>query len=128
MSAAALLAAAAIWVPIGVSDTRLRVFFERDSVRDHAGHRLARVRIGSPQRIAGRIVLVYQDEEIDCAARTWRLIGFDARDADDRVVKRSAAGTPPSAMLPGVPGTIGGEVIAAVCAFLPSPPDKVGPK
>lgn len=119
MIAAALLATAAAWVPVGVSDSRLRVFFEARSVRDAAGHRFARVRIGSPQRIAGPIVPVYQDEEIDCTARTWRLFGFDARDAEDRVVKRSSRLARPGTMLPGVAGTIGGEVIAAVCA---SPP------
>lgn len=114
--------AAAAWIPVGISDTRLRIFFEARSVREQAGRRFARVRIGSPQRIAGPIVLVYQDEEIDCKARTWRLIGFDARDADDRVMKRADTRKPGDAMLPGLPGTIGGEVIAAVCAYaLPWP-------
>lgn len=120
MIAPLLLAIAAAWIPVGISDTRLRVFFDSGSVHDQAGHRFVRVRIGAPQRIAGPIVLAYQDEEIDCKARTWRLIGFDARDADDRVVNRSGTNAPPSAMLPGVAGTLGGEVIAAVCAFAPS--------
>lgn len=123
-----MLVTAVAWIPVGISDTRLRVFFEAGSVRDQAGHRFARVRIGSPQRIAGPIVLVYQDEEFDCEARTWRLVGFDARDTDDRVVKRSRANAPPSAMLPGVAGTLGGEVIAAVCAFTPSSRGGARPK
>ena len=104
-------------MPVGVSRSRLRVFVERASVHDVGGHRFARIRIGSPGAITGAIVLVYQDEEIDCAARAWRLLGFDAQDAEGKTVKRSAADYPAGAMLPAVAGTIGGEVVASVCAL-----------
>lgn len=115
------LTAVAPWVPVGITDTRLRVFFERASIRDVDQRRLARIRIGSPRTIAGPIVLVYQDEEIDCAAKTWRLLSFDARDAENRIVKRSVPGAHAGAVLPGLAGTVGGEVVAAVCAFSLAP-------
>lgn len=118
MIAALLVAAYAVpWVPVGVSRSHLHVFVERASVRDAGGHRFARIRIGPPGAITGAIVLVYQDEEIDCAAKTWRLLAFDARDASGATVKRSEADHPAGAMLPAVPGTIGGEAVATVCAF-----------
>lgn len=118
MIAALLAAAYAVpWVPVGVSQSHLHVFVERASVHDASGHRFARIRIGSPGTITGAIVLVYQDEEVDCAASTWRLLAFDARDANGTTVKRSDADHPPSAMMPAVPGTIGGEAVATVCAF-----------
>nr|WP_174280284.1 hypothetical protein [Sphingomonas bacterium] len=74
------------------------------------------MRIGSPGTITGAIVLVYQDEEIDCAARTWRLLAFDARDADGRTVQRGASTAP---ALPVTSETIGGRVVRTVCAMTP---------
>ena len=102
------------WAPVGVTDSRLRVFVERPSVKVKGERRTARVRIGSPRTIAGPIVLVYQDEEIDCRARTWRLAAFDARDADGRSVRRGASAAP---AIPVVGGTIGDAVVSAVCAL-----------
>lgn len=116
MILAAAAAVVATWVPIGVSDSRLRVFYDRASLRAAGDHRSVRIRIGAPRRIAGPIVLVYQDEELDCRARTWRLVSFDARDADDRLVRSSPIGATPGAALPAIEGTIGGEVVRAVCA------------
>lgn len=106
------------WAPVGVSHSHLHIFVERASVRDDHGHRFARVRIGSPGAIAGPIVLVYQDEEVACGDQRWRLLGYDARDAAGATVERSDPATPPGAMLPAVPGTIGGEVVGTVCAFV----------
>lgn len=92
------------------------MFVERVSLRVTGDRRTARVRIGSPGAISGAVVLVYQDEEIDCAGRTWRLAAFDARDADGRTVRRGV-GTAPA--LPVTAGTIGDAVVAAVCAMAP---------
>lgn len=103
------------WIPVGVSRSRLRVFVDRAGLREAGGHRFARVRIGSPGAIVGAIVLVYQDEEIDCRARRWRLTGFEAQDADGKVVRREKL--PPAQMLAANAGSIGGEVVATVCAF-----------
>ncbi|WP_375392548.1 surface-adhesin E family protein [uncultured Sphingomonas sp.] len=102
------------WAPVGVTDSRLRVFVERSSVRVSGDRRTARVRIGSPGAIAGPIVLVYQDEEVDCRARTWRLAAYDARDADDRIVRQ---GKSAAAALPVVEGTIGEAVLSTVCTM-----------
>ena len=107
------------WIPVGLSDTRLRAFYDGASVRDVGGHRQARIRIGSPTRIAGPIVLVYQDEDIDCAARTWSLVDYDARDENDRTVNRTAPGAPPRPPVPAVVGTMGDAIMTAVCAFAP---------
>ena len=121
-AAATLLLAATdppgAWLPIGVSDSRLRIFVQRDSLRVYGDRRVARIRIGSPGTITGSIVLVYQDEAIDCRARSWRLVAFDARDADGRVVKRGAVDKP---TLPVVAGTIGAAVVSAVCAMPATP-------
>ena len=107
--------AAPDWVAIGVSGSELRVFVDRKSVRDVAGLRHATVRIGSPRSIAGPIVLVYQREAFDCRAKTWRLLSYDARDADDKVVRRGTPSGPAAAMVPTSRGTIGGAVVEAVC-------------
>ena len=102
------------WVPVGVSASRLRVFVERASVRIDGARRTARIRIGSPGAIAGPIVVAYQDEEIDCRARTWRLAAFDARDEAGRVVR---SGQSAGLAFPVVAGTIGDAVVRTVCAF-----------
>ncbi len=113
--AIASAAAAASWVPVGVTDSRLRVFVDRASVRDVDGRRRARVRIGAPTAIVGRVVLVYQDEEIDCRDHRWRLLGYEAQDNNGHVLRRSADNTVPPPMLPAVDHTIGSEVIRTVC-------------
>ena len=120
MIAALLLAAAdppGAWASIGVTDSRLRVFIERASLRVDGDQRFARIRIGSPTSMAGAIVLGYPDEAIDCRARTWRLVAFDARDADDHIVKQGRA---TAAAIPVVAGTIGDAVVRAGCG-LPAP-------
>ena len=114
----ALLIAAAdppgAWVPVGVSESRLRVFVERTSVRIDGDRRSARIRIGSPGAIAGPIVVVFQDEEVDCRERRWRLVAYDAHDAAGGVVR---AGTSTAPAVPVVAGTIGDAVVRTVCAF-----------
>ncbi len=62
-------------------------------------------------------MLAYEDEEFDCAGRSWRLLAFEARDEDDRVVDRGPADLPSRPMLPIVEHTVGGEVARAVCAI-----------
>ena len=117
MIALALLAGTAMWIPVGVTGSKLRVFVDRTSVRLVGRHRFARVRLGSPGVITGSVVIVYQDEDIDCRDGTWRLVGYDARDANGRVVERRGSVKRASSALPAVAGTIGGAVVATVCAF-----------
>ncbi|WP_375381882.1 hypothetical protein [uncultured Sphingomonas sp.] len=62
-------------------------------------------------------MLVYQDEEIDCRDRKWRLLGYEAQDENGQVLRRSAVGAAPLPMLPAVDHTIGGEVVRTVCGL-----------
>lgn len=117
MIALALLASAAPWIPVGVTNSKLRVFVDRASVRIVREHRFATTRLGFPGAITGSVVIVYQNEDIDCRNRTWRLIGYDARDAKGKVVEQRQFAQSDSATLPALPGTIGGEVVATVCAI-----------
>lgn len=103
-----------VWVPVGISASRLRVFIERASVRVDGDRRTARIRIGSPGAIAGSIVVVYQGEEIHCGVRTWRMTGFDARDEAGSTVRSGGASAD---ALPVVAGTIGDAVVRTVCAI-----------
>ena len=111
--------AATTWVPVGITSGRLRVFVDGASLRDINGRRRVRVRLGAPTAITGRIVLVYQDEEIDCAARRWRMLGFEGRDNDDQVVERLGPAATPPPFLAAIAGTIGGEVTRTACALQP---------
>lgn len=115
--AIAMQIAAPSWVPVGETASRLRVFVDKASVRDVDGRRHARVRIGAPHAIVGKVVLAFEDEEFDCPAHTWRLLAFEARDEDDKVIRRSPPDTAAGPMLPVVDHTIGGEVAKAVCAL-----------
>lgn len=74
--------------------------------------------MGSPRTITGRIVLVYQQQEFDCAARRWRMTGFDARDADDLTVQRKSLDGP---MLLAESGTIAARALETVCFIAKSP-------
>lgn len=115
--AAALLAGSdppGAWVPVGVSGSHLRVFVERASLRVTGERRSARVRIGSPKTITGSIVVVFQDEEIDCHTHSWRLVAYEARDAAGHTV---SGGRPTGAALVVVPGTIGDQVVSTICAM-----------
>lgn len=118
LATAVLLAEAAppadAWVLVGVTNNRLRVFVERASVRRDGERRRARIRIGAAGAITGRIVLVYQDEAIDCRTRTWQLLGYDARDERDRTVKAERVAKP--AVTPP-PDSLGEAVISVVCAL-----------
>lgn len=108
---------APVWVPVGQTASRLRAFVDRASVHDVDDLRRVRVRLGSPTAITGRIVLVYQDEEIDCRGHRWRQLGFEALDEDGKVVQRSSPTAAPAPLLPALEHTIGGEVARTVCAF-----------
>lgn len=116
--AALLLAAAAPqWIPVGVSQSRLRVFVDRSSLRIAQEMRAARIRIGAPGAISGKVVLVYQDERIDCARQTWRMIAYEALDDGGRTIAHSAPGARDFPTLAVAPGTIGDAVVRTVCAF-----------
>ncbi|WP_174292283.1 surface-adhesin E family protein [Sphingomonas bacterium] len=110
-------AAAPMWVPVGMTASRLRVFVDKASLHEVEGRRQVRVRLGAPTAITGRIVLVYQDEEFDCRARQWRMLAFEAQDEDGKVVQRSTPAAAPPPLLPALDHTIGGEVARTVCAF-----------
>ena len=109
---------APVWVPVGETALRLRVFVDRASVFDAHGLRHARIRMGSPTAITGRIVLVYQDEEFDCTGGRWRMLAFDARDENDKIVEHSIPTNPP--FHPIVELSVGGAVAKAVCNFAPA--------
>ena len=115
--ALAVVPATSSWVPVGMTASRLRVFVDKASLRESDGLRQVRVRLGAPTAITGRIVLVYQDEEIDCRAHRWRMLGFEAQDEDGKPVQRSSPAAAPPPMLPALDRTIGGEVTRTVCAF-----------
>ena len=68
--------------------------------------------MGSAKPITGRIVIVYQTEEFDCAVRRWRMTAFDARDENDATVTGRTLDGP---MLPADPGTIAARSLDTVC-------------
>lgn len=114
---AVALAAAAQWVPVGVSGSQLHVFVDRGSVVARGDLREAVVRIGSPRTITGRIAIVYELEQFDCQRRQWRLISYRGVDADRRVVANKPPAAVPPPMLDVQPDSLGERVLETVCAF-----------
>jgi hypothetical protein len=113
---ASLLAATApIWIPVGVSNSRLRVFVDQRSVERHDGLIEAVVRLGSPTSVTGKIVIAYQSEQFDCAGRCWRLIAYEGVDAGGAIISSKAR----PAMLPPLlvvqPNSIGEATLDTVC-------------
>ena len=125
MSAALALLAASVaapnWASVGISETGLRIFIDRNSVRDVAGLRQVRVRLGSPRTIMRNIVEVRQDEEFDCTGNRWRLVGYEALDENDKVVARSAPDHARGALLTIDDKSINGAVRDFICDPPPTP-------
>ena len=107
--------AAPHWVPIGVSQSRLHLFVDQNSLKPSGTLIDATIRMGSPTSVTGKVVLVYQYEEFDCTARRWRLTGYEGVDASGAVIVRSShkASAPP--LLPVENGSMGEENLETVC-------------
>lgn len=99
------------------------MFVDGRSIRRTGPIVRAIVRMGSAKPITGRIVVVYQTEEFDCAARRWRMTAFDARDEKDVTVAQRVLDGP---MLVAEPGAIAARSLDTVCFManrLPARPD-----
>lgn len=100
------------WEFIGTTNSGLRMFVDRASVRSVNDLVEATVRLGSPTRIVGDVVEVTERDQLDCARRRWRMLEFDALDAGGSVVRH---GTPGGGMLPVEAGSMGDAIRQAVC-------------
>ena len=117
----ALAQPAPAWAFIGVTRSGLRMFVDRASVRGANGMVEATVRLGSPGSIVGTIVEVTERDQLDCTNGRWRMLAFEAFDADGAVVQR---GGPAGEMLPVQAGSMGEAIRDAVCAGEMTPKGK----
>jgi hypothetical protein len=108
------------WEHIGESNSGLHIFIDRASISTTGHVRRVTVRLGSPRTLVGKIVLVYQVEDVDCGSSRWRQVAFRALDEDGKVVASSAPGSPPTAFLDIQPGSISEAVLDAVCPVAPN--------
>jgi hypothetical protein len=106
---------APLWIPVGVSGSRLHVFVDQRSVERHDGLVEAVVRIGSPTSITGKIVIVYQSEQFDCSGRRWRLTAYEGVDANGTVVSRKTRPATLPPLMPVQPNSIGYATLDTVC-------------